>query len=640
MSARVRIVFGVLAALLLALPRAAAQESPPNVLLVVLDDLDVSAPGCYGSTIRTPTIDDLAARGVRFTRAYAAAPLCSASRVGLWTGSSPARLGIHGLIPEGSLRGIPGPVPTIADDFRAAGYRTACIGKWHAGAERPEHTPLAHGFDTWTRSERRGGPTSDGRVNRYVDFDLIHDEGERQPFVNGEHLTAALTDRALAWLEREPERPFFVCLSYLAPHAEYYPPEDFDNARTNYDLTTDGGRYAAMVTNADRQLARVVSALEAGGRAENTLIVVTSDHGGLAKVQQHPARPVRGTKGRLGEGGLRIPLVACWPRRIPAGVVNDSVVGLIDLRPTFAALLGAPATDVEGQSFLAALGSNAHVARERPLVFEQRRARADGPHVREAFNAWAVIDGRWKLSLPRLHPSRPKADVSPRLFDLVADPLEQEDVAARELEVVERLERAHRAWRLEGPRVPYELEPLPAGVEERAAGLRFAAGSDGVALSTDSRIDVLDGGLSLVVDVRPDAPALEGTSVIAERRGCWELGTSAGRVRVRLFRGAETVTLEGPVLAAGEHRQVALTVLDWFTGPQRVRLYVDGEVVAERQAPAEGVAAEEPIRLGGRGFVGWIGRPRVALVAWTTAEVRSWSEPRGVDAAPVHETTR
>lgn len=341
--------------LLSALPLHAAASRLPNIVFILADDLGWADLGCYGSQFyRTPNLNQMAREGTRFTQAYAAAPVCSPTRASILTGKYPARLHLTDWLPGRGDRAdqkldrpamttnLPNGEVTLAEALKSAGYITAHIGKWHLGGRGS--LPPDHGFDLNLAGDQAGTPVSYFPPYRHGDAFL---PGlERAP--PSEYLTDRLTIEAEKFIEANREKPFFLHLTHYAVHTPLM-------ARTNLiskyrDATTAGSAqtnavYAAMIESLDDSVGQVVRKLDALGLATNTLVVFTSDNGGLAR-REGPTppstsnTPLRAGKGYLYEGGLRVPLLVRWPGVVLAGKVSDAVVTSLDFYPTLLELAG------------------------------------------------------------------------------------------------------------------------------------------------------------------------------------------------------------------------------------------------------------------------------------------------------------
>jgi arylsulfatase A-like enzyme len=437
----------------------------PNVVFILADDLGQRDLGVYGSTFHeTPQLDQLAAQGMRFDQAYAACSVCSPTRASLLTGRYPARVGITDWLPgraskpDERLRAPALPeslapdTVTFAHAFRAAGYRTAFIGKWHLG-DAPEHLPDRFGFDLNIGGSGRGSPPS-----FFSPYRLPH-LPDGPP---GEHLDDRLTREAVDFIGRAvaEKKPFLVYLSHYAVHnplqakpelREKFAAKLAAQKSAEPEFATGGpdGRvrirqthptYAAMVANLDASVGTLRAALEKLGVADNTIVIFTSDNGGLSTSEGHPTAntPLRTGKGWPYEGGVREPFLVAWPGRVPAGRVTEQVITSPDLFPTLLELAGLPADStgpVDGISFASVLLGRTAALPERPLFwhyphYSNQRGRPNS----------AVRLGRWKL-VEWLEDNRVE------LFDVSTDLSEQHDVAAAQPEVVADLRRRLQAWR-------------------------------------------------------------------------------------------------------------------------------------------------------------------------------------------------
>ena len=449
----------------------APAERPPNIVPILADDLgwnDVSMNG-PAATARTPNIDALAAQGVRFSQGYAANATCAPSRAALLSGRYGTRFGFEftpmpsgflplvrflsgtidrPLLPPGFVHpeppalgyeemGMPASEITLAERLADRGYHTVHIGKWHLGTA-DGMAPHEQGFaeSLLMTGARYGRHDDEDLIEAVQDFDpitrLSSAAGRFAARFNGgpvfeppRYLTDYFTDEAVRVIEANRDRPFFLYLAHYAPHTPLQAP------RERFDATTTGGPhrkrvYAAMIESLDRGVGRVMAALEGEGLEENTLVIFTSDNGGAGYIGlPHVNAPYRGWKSTMFEGGLRVPFVARWPARFPAGATFDAPVHHFDLHETVAAAAGAerPADRVMDGVDLT------------PFVTSER---AEGrPHDHLFFRsgaASAVRDDRWKLvvSAP---PGLPRREW---LFDLDADG-ERADLLAEHPEVADRL---------------------------------------------------------------------------------------------------------------------------------------------------------------------------------------------------------
>ena len=433
---------------LLTLPAgvSAQEQAPPNVVVVLVDDLGWTDLSCQGSRVyETPNIDRLATEGIRFTDAYAACSVCSPTRAALLTGRSPARTGITDWIrarfqraggatptqnpveyvggPRQQLLCPPNPFwleleeVTLAEMLRAAGYATCHIGKWHLGDEAwyPQH----QGFD-----ENHGG-CDYGQPPSY--FDPYRNAALPQgipglpPRREGEYLADREADEAVGFITRNKARPFFL---YLAPYAVHTPLQAKADATARYaqkvktvaKSAQKNATYAAMVESVDQAVGKVLDALDAEGLAARTLVVFTSDNGGLLGPTDNA--PLRSGKGNPYEGGIRVPLIVRWPGVIEAGRVSALPVTSVDWLPTIAAATGAalPEGALDGASLMAHLRSADAAGAGRPLFWHF-------PHYRGEVAPHGIVRmGQWKLIE---HYEGPTFE----LYDLSADLGEKRDLA-------------------------------------------------------------------------------------------------------------------------------------------------------------------------------------------------------------------
>jgi arylsulfatase A-like enzyme len=630
--------------------RAGRVADRPNIVLIMLDDLDVTDVGVYrdpltdcqtaddGVCIATPVLDGLAVEGIRFSQYCANGAVCTPTRASILTGQDPARFGFKRGLPEASWRGIPGYVETIAARLRGAGYRTGHIGKWHVGANRDDFLPACKGFDFDVR--RTSGD--------YLDFTLDVN-GEVVASAAGEYLTSVLTDYAVAFVQEQPEgQPFFLNLWYHAPHQPLTVPPELPPGFPDYDFDTPRETLAAMVAWADLQIGRVIQEVR---QIPNTLVIVTSDNGGTALTHNPDGagnrglvRNLRGYKMDVFEGGIRVPMIAWGPDLVggtPGGFVNASLIGSFDLYPTFAELAGInPATlNVAGESFVELLADPAALKlRDAPLVWENKMANhVPFGQLPPAPNTYAVRDGDWKL----VHYFGDFDEPHLALFDLASDPGEVEDRSSEQPEICAALQAWYTAWRREVGDVTYEFEVSESGVTCHKSHRFMFDGSQGVVTvpfqateecdRQDTRFDFHDGDFTFAAWVRPGAEC--GESTIAERAGSWWFGLAAdGRLRLRVQRDAGDGYFEvnGPVIQPGVPTHVAFTVFGWKAGGYTVRLFVGGELAVEQTDNPVGYQAvahsDSPITIGndaqyGLPFTGDIWRPLMSPLSLYPSEV-------------------
>jgi arylsulfatase A-like enzyme len=383
-------------------PRAIhAQPGRPNIILILIDDMGWRDLGCMGSDLyRTPHIDALASGGMRFTQAYAAAPICSPTRASILTGQHPARLGMTDWLPgrrdlpsQKLLRPqlvnyLPEDSITLAEALKARGYRTAHIGKWHLGGAA--HSPENNGFDLNIGGTQAGSPPGG-----YFKFNT-----PTLKLKPGEYLTDRLTDEAVRFVDQNREQPFFIYLAHYAVHIPLQPKEDVAARYREVpksDAIHTNAVYAAMVESVDDSARRIMRKLEELSLADNTVVVFTSDNGGLsvregANTPATSNHPLRTGKGYLYEGGIRVPLLIRWPAAVKAGSTCDVPVASADLYSTLIAAAGAEGNHVvDGQSLLP-LMKQQHGFQPRALYWHYPHYSNQGGRP-----SGAIRKGDWKL---------------------------------------------------------------------------------------------------------------------------------------------------------------------------------------------------------------------------------------------------
>jgi arylsulfatase A-like enzyme len=402
----------------------------PNVLLVITDDQGYGDVRIHGNDrIRTPNLDALAAQGARFTRFYVS-PVCSPTRAALYTGRYNYRTGVVDTYLGRSLM-HPDEV-TVAEILGAAGYRTGLFGKWHLGDNFPLRA-MDQGFqETFVlKGGGIGQPSDPPGGDSYFDPTLYRNG---TPVKTRGYVTDVLTDAALEFIRAPSPSPFFACVAYNAPHTPLEVPETRVAPYLALGLKPETARVYAMVTHIDENVGRLLAELESSGRAKNTLVVFLTDNG---PQQDRYNGGLRGRKGSVFEGGIRVPCFVRWPARIRPGSLVDRPAAHIDLTPTILDACGLPRpeeTVFDGESLLAALEGREREAPERTIFVQWHRG-----DVPEKGRSCAAITSRWKLV--RTDPHAP-----PLLFDLQADPGERYDLAARNPNEVERLWRQYETW--------------------------------------------------------------------------------------------------------------------------------------------------------------------------------------------------
>ena len=426
----------------------------PNIVLINCDDLGYGDLGCYGSEVHdTPRIDALADEGVRLTSFYMAAPVCTPSRGSMLTGSYPSRIGfddfggLHVLFP-GMRYGLNPEEHTIASVLKDAGYATEIIGKWHCG-DQPEFLPTNHGFDRWF-----GLPYSNDMGTQVSDAMLEHAEALRAagftpppvlpypplPLMDGEQvvekqpdqtmLTRRYVERSVEFVRHNVDRPFFLYFAHMHVHLPLYVEDTFHGGSRN-------GPYGAAVHAIDWATGVLLDELDALGLADDTIVIFTSDNGALARPGEGSNAPLRGTKGRTTEGGMRVPAIIRWPGVVPAGVAHDELTTAMALLPTLARWAGTSVPDgvvIDGHDITDVVIDGATSPYETFAYFN-------------GTSLDSVRDHRYKLRLLRRH-GRQREDIT-ELYDLVDDIGETTDISSEHPDVVARLRAAADRFRRE-----------------------------------------------------------------------------------------------------------------------------------------------------------------------------------------------
>lgn len=408
------------------------QARKPNFIVIFMDDMGYGDLGCYGATKqKTPHLDRLAQQGTKLTSFYAA-PVCSVSRAQLLTGCYGARISVPGVYGPGSSQGLNPNETTIAEHLKPLGYATICIGKWHVGTQ-PDFLPTKQGFDHYLgipySNDMQGKPLgSDERVVPLLRDDkierLLKDEDQRD-------IVEIYTQEAIKFIREKKDQPFFLYLPHTAIHTPIYASKKFSG-------TSQNGRVGDWIQEVDDSTGRILAVLKELQLDENTLVVFTSDNGPWESQGKDAgsAGPLRGAKGSTWEGGIRVPTIARWLGKIPAGTSNDAVLGTIDLLPTLVSLAGGKIPEnpvIDGRD-----------ATQQLMGKSQ-----DSPRIAHYgflnYQLQTVRQGPWKLALVPQNEamSRPIKDDAkgpePRLYHLGKDIGETSNVAAENPEVVTKL---------------------------------------------------------------------------------------------------------------------------------------------------------------------------------------------------------
>lgn len=406
-------------------PALAAPARAPNIILILADDLGYGDLSCFGSqTIHTPHVDRLAEEGARFTDLYACAAVCTPSRAGLLTGRYQLRVGLPRVLHPKADTGISHWEVTLAEGLRRAGYATCCIGKWHLG-DRPRYRPLRHGFD------RYYGLLYSNDMNPlplYRGDEVIEEPAEQST------LTERYTQEAVQFIRDSRDRPFFLYVPHTMPHVPLHVSPEFAGR-------SQGGLYGDVVECVDWSVGEIARTVDGLGLRDNTLLLFTSDNGPWLQQKEHggSAGPLRAGKGTAYEGGVRVPFVARWPGRIPAGHLCAAPVISLDLYTTALLLAGVtPPRDrvVDGRDMLPVL-----------------TGRARSPHDMLCFcvgdELRAVRGDNWKLHLRGQREGQVVTLDPPELYDLAANLGETTNVAEQHPEVVAGLRERIATWEAE-----------------------------------------------------------------------------------------------------------------------------------------------------------------------------------------------
>jgi len=421
--------------------RAAEKRRLPNIVIIMADDAGYADMGAFGATeFATPNLDRMAAEGVKFTDFYVAQPVCGASRAALLTGCYPNRIGLLGAPGPRSRRGIHDDEMTLGELVKQKGYATAIFGKWHLG-DHPQFLPPRHGFDEYfglpySNDMWPHHPTS----RRFPDLPLIEGDKVINPKVTAadqRKLTTWYTERAVAFIEKNKDRPFLLYVPHSMPHVPLFVSDKFKGKSAQ-------GLFGDVMMEIDWSVGQILSALKTHGVGDNTLVIFTSDNGPWLSYGNHAgsAGPLREGKATTWDGGTRVFCVMRWPGKIPPGSVCAEPAMTIDLFPTVARLTGAPLPShrIDGKDIW-------------PLI--AGRPGATSPH--EAyFYYWgnelqAVRNGKWKLHFPHKYRHLVKAGKDGRpgpyetrstglaLFDLSKDVGQKVNLAEEHPDVVRRL---------------------------------------------------------------------------------------------------------------------------------------------------------------------------------------------------------
>lgn len=418
-------------------------EAAPNIVIIYADDLGYGDLGCYGHpSIRTPNLDRMAAEGMRFTDFYSAAEVCTPSRAALMTGRYPIRNGMchdrFRVLRNNSQGGLPKDEITLAEHLKEQGYATACVGKWHLG-HLPEHLPPHHGFDHYFgmpySNDMQAAP--DAPKDRTERFFSERNDYWRTPLIRGteivnptpdqHEITRLYTEDATQFIRENAAKPFFLYMPHSFPHVPLFASERFKGKSA-------AGLYGDVVEELDWSVGQVLDTLKKQGLAENTLVFFSSDNGPWLIFDHHggSAGMLREGKGSTWEGGMRVPGIAWWPGKIPAGTVQHEMASTMDLSVTCSLLGGAqlPSDRVlDGVDI-------------RPLLFGTGTVKREPFFYYRGATLFAVRSGPWKahfITQSAYGQDKPTPHDPPELYHLTIDPREKFNVAAKNPEVVREL---------------------------------------------------------------------------------------------------------------------------------------------------------------------------------------------------------
>jgi arylsulfatase A-like enzyme len=411
----------------------------PNIVVIVADDLGYGDLGCYGSkSISTPQLDKMAGNGIRFTQAYAAAPVCTPSRTAFMTGRYPARTTVGLYEPldwtaaDSSVGLIPS-TPSLPALLRQSGYTSHLTGKWHLGFTAAS-SPLANGFDSFFGYNGGGidyvsHTDPNGVPDLFIDRETVHLEG---------YLTHLLTNDAVSFLYRKHKQPFFLSIQFNAPHWPWQAPGDSAYPLGNNEWKQNGTpqKYAAMVASMDSAIGRILQTLQTTGLSKNTMVIFTSDNGGERFSDNGGLRE---RKMQLWEGGIRVPAIVCWPGKIPANKVISTPITHMDFTATILSLAKAKANasfPLDGMDISPWLfrGKAPDVSR----VFYWR--------VSQRYQQKATRMGNWKYL---------QTETGEYLFDLASDPYERNSLKVAFPHKLNEMKEMLAAWEKE------MLPPIP-----------------------------------------------------------------------------------------------------------------------------------------------------------------------------------
>lgn len=424
------------------------QAKLPNVVVIFTDDQGYQDLGCFGSpNIKTPNIDRMAAEGAKFTNFYVSQPVCSASRASLLTGCYANRVGVHGAFFPSVGKGLHPDEETIAEILKPLGYATGIFGKWHLGSEK-ELLPTRQGFDEYFgipySNDMWPNHPAQGTAFDFPILPLIDGEAVVDTLHEQSMLTTRLTERAVSFINKNKDSPFFLYVPHPMPHVPLFASDKFKGKSA-------AGIYGDVIEEIDWSTGQILDAIKKNGLDENTLVIFTSDNGPWLNYGTHSgvALPLREGKGTALEGGVRVPCVMRWPDKIAQGQVINKPAMTIDILPTIAKATGAklPAKKIDGADI-------SYLMIDKQLNKQQHHEAYYFYYKQNELHGILSGDGRWKLYLPHTYrsingrvgtsdglPIKYDYDnkMTLELYDLENDISETKNVASQNKAVVDKL---------------------------------------------------------------------------------------------------------------------------------------------------------------------------------------------------------
>ncbi|HTE26660.1 sulfatase-like hydrolase/transferase [Flavitalea sp.] len=416
----------------------------PNVIFILSDDQGVSDLNCYGSKdLITPNLDKLASNGVRFSQFYAAAPVCSPSRAALLTGRFPQRAGLasNASSNEG-IAGMPGEQETLGELFKSGGYKTAHIGKWHVGYSK-ETMPNQQGFDH--SFGFMGGCIDNYSHFFYWDGPNRHDlwRNGQEVYEPGKYFPDLMVEEAGSFMEQHKKEPFFIYFALNTPH---YPLQGDKKWLDHYkEMPSPRRQYAAFVSSMDERVGMLLTKLDQLGLTENTIVIFQSDHGYSEEVRTFggggSAKGLRGSKFSVFEGGIKVPAIISWPKKLPKNIVRTQFATNIDWYPTLAKYCGLklPNRKIDGRD-ISSIIESPNSASPHQNFYWQSGGSKENPQ-------WAVREGDWKLIHAPLQADKKELDANGlMLINLKTDTAERVNLSAKHPEIVSKLNNQFEQW--------------------------------------------------------------------------------------------------------------------------------------------------------------------------------------------------